>query len=123
MDAALDDIKSNPDPAARKAAAEQVNKIFGEQVYNLWLIVGAVGDRLPAVRQRARAPTSCPTAARASASPSPAGTRSTRSGATTATATDRRVAGGGAGVAVRVEFACVRQANSTPAREVLRGAR
>jgi peptide/nickel transport system substrate-binding protein len=37
IDAALDIIKSNPDPAARKAAAEAVNKIFGEKVYNFWV--------------------------------------------------------------------------------------
>ena len=37
IDAALDIIKSNPDPAARKAAAEDVNKQFGAQVYNIWL--------------------------------------------------------------------------------------
>jgi peptide/nickel transport system substrate-binding protein len=37
MDAALDTIHTSSDPAARKAAAEQVNKIFGQQVYNLWL--------------------------------------------------------------------------------------
>ena len=37
IDAALDTIKSNPDPAARKAAAEDVNKEFGSQVYNMWL--------------------------------------------------------------------------------------
>jgi len=36
MDAALETIKTNPDPAVRKAAAEEVNRIFGEQVYNLW---------------------------------------------------------------------------------------
>jgi peptide/nickel transport system substrate-binding protein len=36
MDAALNTIKTNPDPAARKAAAEDVNRIFGEQVYNWW---------------------------------------------------------------------------------------
>ena len=36
MDAALETIKTNPDPAARKAAAEDVNRIFGEQVYNWW---------------------------------------------------------------------------------------
>ena len=36
MDASLTTIKTNPDPAARKAAAEQVNKIFGEKVYNWW---------------------------------------------------------------------------------------
>ncbi len=36
MDAALNTIKTNPDPAARKAAAEQVNRIFGEKVYNWW---------------------------------------------------------------------------------------
>ena len=37
IDDALDTIKSNPDPAARKAAAETINKQFGSQVYNLWL--------------------------------------------------------------------------------------
>ena len=36
MDAQLDIIKSNPDPAARKAAAEEVNRIFGANVYNWW---------------------------------------------------------------------------------------
>jgi len=36
MDAQLEIIKSNPDPAARKAAAEEVNRIFGAQVYNWW---------------------------------------------------------------------------------------
>jgi peptide/nickel transport system substrate-binding protein len=37
MDAQLEIIKSNPDPAARKAAAQQVNRIFGEKVYNWWI--------------------------------------------------------------------------------------
>jgi peptide/nickel transport system substrate-binding protein len=37
MDAQLDIIKSNPDEAARKAAAQEVNRIFGEKVYNWWL--------------------------------------------------------------------------------------
>ena len=37
IDQALTTIKSNPDPAARKAATETVNKTFGQQVYNLWL--------------------------------------------------------------------------------------
>jgi peptide/nickel transport system substrate-binding protein len=37
MDAALDTVKQETDPATRKAAAEQVNKLFGEQVYNIWL--------------------------------------------------------------------------------------
>jgi peptide/nickel transport system substrate-binding protein len=36
MDEALNTIKSNPDPAARKEAAETVNRVFGEQVYNWW---------------------------------------------------------------------------------------
>jgi peptide/nickel transport system substrate-binding protein len=36
IDAALNTIKTNPDPAARKAAAEDVNRVFGEQVYNWW---------------------------------------------------------------------------------------
>jgi peptide/nickel transport system substrate-binding protein len=38
MDAALNTIKTNPDQAARKAAAETVNKIFGEKVYNWWTV-------------------------------------------------------------------------------------
>ena len=37
MDAALDAVKQETDPATRKAAAEEVNKLFGEKVYNLWL--------------------------------------------------------------------------------------
>jgi peptide/nickel transport system substrate-binding protein len=36
MDQQLNILKTNPDPAARKAAAEGVNKIFAEQVYNWW---------------------------------------------------------------------------------------
>ena len=36
IDQALQTIKSNPDPAARKEAAETINKRFGEQVYNWW---------------------------------------------------------------------------------------
>jgi peptide/nickel transport system substrate-binding protein len=36
MDAALDTLHTSADPAVRKEAAEQVNKIFGEQVYNIW---------------------------------------------------------------------------------------
>jgi peptide/nickel transport system substrate-binding protein len=36
MDAQLDIMKSNPDPAARKAAAQEVNRIFGAKVYNWW---------------------------------------------------------------------------------------
>ena len=34
IDENLEIIKTNPDPAARKAAAEAVNRRFGEQVYN-----------------------------------------------------------------------------------------
>jgi peptide/nickel transport system substrate-binding protein len=47
MDKALDIIKSNPDPAARKAAAEDVNRIFGKQVYNLWFtwVLGGIISR------------------------------------------------------------------------------
>jgi peptide/nickel transport system substrate-binding protein len=37
IDDALTTIKSNADPAARKAAAETINKQFASQVYNLWL--------------------------------------------------------------------------------------
>jgi peptide/nickel transport system substrate-binding protein len=36
IDAALETIKTTDDPAARKAAAEAINKRFGDQVYNLW---------------------------------------------------------------------------------------
>ena len=36
IEEALATIKSNPDPAARKEAAETINKRFGEQVYNWW---------------------------------------------------------------------------------------
>jgi peptide/nickel transport system substrate-binding protein len=37
IDKALDTIKTNGDPAARKAAAEDINREFGAQVWNLWL--------------------------------------------------------------------------------------
>jgi peptide/nickel transport system substrate-binding protein len=37
MDAQFKIIRQNPDPAARKAAAEQVNKLFGKNVWNFWL--------------------------------------------------------------------------------------
>jgi peptide/nickel transport system substrate-binding protein len=37
MDAALETVKTTADPAVRQEAAEEVNRIFGEQVYNLWL--------------------------------------------------------------------------------------
>ncbi len=37
IDEALNTIKTNADPAARKAAAETINKQFGSQVYNFWL--------------------------------------------------------------------------------------
>ena len=79
----LDIIKTNPDPAARKAAAEAVNKIFGEKAYNLWLTWALWGDHHAAATSTASRPTCCPTGRRASASPSPAATRSTRCGATT----------------------------------------
>lgn len=36
IDAQLEILRTNPDPAARTAAAEEINRIFGEQVYNLW---------------------------------------------------------------------------------------
>ena len=36
IDAALTKIRASTDPAARKAAAQEVNKIFGKQVYNIW---------------------------------------------------------------------------------------
>lgn len=37
IDEALQVIKTNPDPEARREAAEAVNRRFGEQVYNWWL--------------------------------------------------------------------------------------
>ncbi len=37
LETQFDIIRTNPDEAARKAAAEEVNRIFGEKVYNLWL--------------------------------------------------------------------------------------
>ena len=36
IDEALQTIKSNPDPDARREAAEAINRQFGEQVYNWW---------------------------------------------------------------------------------------
>jgi peptide/nickel transport system substrate-binding protein len=36
MDAALTTLQTDPDPDTRQEAAETVNRIFGEQVYNLW---------------------------------------------------------------------------------------
>ena len=37
IDENLDIIRTNPDPDARREAAEAINRRFGEQVYNLWL--------------------------------------------------------------------------------------
>jgi len=37
IDQNLTTIKTNADPAARKAAAEAINKQFGKMVYNLWI--------------------------------------------------------------------------------------
>ena len=36
IDAAYQVIRHNPDPAARQAAAEEVNRAFGRNVWNLW---------------------------------------------------------------------------------------
>ena len=36
IDAALQVIRHNPDPAARRAAAEDINRAFGKNVWNLW---------------------------------------------------------------------------------------
>lgn len=36
IDAQLDVIREATDPADRQAAAEEINRIFGEQVYNIW---------------------------------------------------------------------------------------
>ncbi len=42
QDAAMDEqftiIRQNPDPAARKAAAEEVNRLFAENVWNFWYV-------------------------------------------------------------------------------------
>ncbi|MEL7155739.1 MAG: ABC transporter substrate-binding protein, partial [Actinomycetota bacterium] len=38
MDAAFATIRQNPDPAARQAAAEEVNRLFGENVWNFWTV-------------------------------------------------------------------------------------
>ena len=37
IDENLDIIRTNPDPDARREAAETINRRFGEQVYDLWL--------------------------------------------------------------------------------------
>lgn len=37
IDAALKTLQTEADPATRKEAAENLNRAFGEQVYNLWL--------------------------------------------------------------------------------------
>jgi peptide/nickel transport system substrate-binding protein len=37
IDESLDVIRTNPDPDARREAAEDINRAFGENVYNLWL--------------------------------------------------------------------------------------
>jgi peptide/nickel transport system substrate-binding protein len=36
LDALLDTIRSTTDDAERQAAAEDINRLFGEQVYNIW---------------------------------------------------------------------------------------
>jgi peptide/nickel transport system substrate-binding protein len=38
MDAQLATIRHNPDPAQRQAAAEAVNRLFGENVWNFWTV-------------------------------------------------------------------------------------
>lgn len=59
MQALLDRGREEPDPAARKKIYEQVNKIFGKQVYNIWAyysewniaskrqVQGVAGPKLP----------------------------------------------------------------------------
>lgn len=47
MDAEIITMLTNPDQEARVAAAEQINRIFGEQVYNWWLywtLWGVIAD-------------------------------------------------------------------------------
>jgi peptide/nickel transport system substrate-binding protein len=36
LDALLDTVRSSTDEADRQAAAEDINRLFGEQVYNIW---------------------------------------------------------------------------------------
>jgi peptide/nickel transport system substrate-binding protein len=36
VDALLDEIRTNTDPDARREAAEELNRYFGEQVFNVW---------------------------------------------------------------------------------------
>lgn len=38
MDEAFNTIRQNPDPAARQEAAEEVNRLFGENVWNFWTV-------------------------------------------------------------------------------------
>ena len=38
MDEQFTIIRTNPDPAARQAAAEEVNRLFGENVWNFWTV-------------------------------------------------------------------------------------
>ena len=58
IDTALTTIKTNADPAARKTAAEAIDKEFGAQVWNIWLThtcagiitrpyVNGIKDKLP----------------------------------------------------------------------------
>jgi len=87
MDAQFAIIKSNPDPEARAAAAQEVNRIFGEKVYNWWISWTLWGTSRSPTSTASSAMT-CQAARTASGSPSQDSTRPTRCGATRARASD-----------------------------------
>ena len=107
IDENLDIIRTNPDPDARREAAETINRRFGEQVYDLWLNWALWGVITAAAGQRRREQRAARAAARARACTSVAATRSPRSGATTATAADRRQTSPAAGRG-RPSASCIR---------------
>ena len=73
IDAALNDDQDDRRPGRPQGGRRgRSTSSFGEQVYNLWLDVGAVGDHHPAVRQRRRGQHAARRRRRASASPAPA---------------------------------------------------
>ena len=54
IDALLDKNRAETDPAKKQGYAEEVNKIFAEQCYNLWGTLGHLGHRPQADRPRGR---------------------------------------------------------------------
>ena len=81
-------IQTDPDPAARKAAAEDDQQDLRRAGLQPVAGAGRCGASSPSRTSTASRPTRCPTAATASAWPSPAVTRRTRSGATTGRASE-----------------------------------